>query len=364
MHDSKEASPSSDVRLIAFYLPQFHPIPENDAAWGKGFTEWTNVARAHPVFEGHHQPQLPSDLGFYDLRLPETREQQAALAREHGLHGFCYYYYWFNGRRMLERPLNEIVESKKPDFPFCVCWANENWTRNWDGGNREIIVEQHYSPEDDEAFIQSLIPLFSDERYIRIDGRPLLLIYRADLLPEPVATTERWRRACAQAGLAEPYLCAGQIKSPLDPSTIGFDAAFEFPPHLIRYGLVDPRSIPGLHPDFRGRFFDYKAIIQQYLEKPQPEYPLHKSVMTGWDNTPRRQWDSGIFLDSSPKQYESWLKEAIRLERMHHAPNRRMVFINAWNEWGEGAHLEPDQLHGLAYLRATLSAIPASLETT
>ena len=188
-----------DIRPIAFYLPQFHPTPENDEWWGKGFTEWTNVTKARPLFPGHYQPQLPADMGFYDLRLPEAREAQAALAREYGIHGFCYYHYWFNGRRILERPFNEVLASGKPDFPFCLCWANENWTRVWDGGEKNVLLEQKYSHEDDLAHIESLIPAFRDERYIRIDGKPLFLVYRTGLLPNPARTAEIWREAAKRA---------------------------------------------------------------------------------------------------------------------------------------------------------------------
>ena len=193
-------------KLIAFYLPQFHPIPENDAWWGKGFTEWRSVVRAQPKFKGHYQPHLPSDLGFYDLRVPETRIAQADLAREYGIHGFCYYYYWFNGRRLLERPLDEVLQSGQPDFPFCVCWANENWTRRWDGADHDVLIAQHYSPEGDARLIADLAPLFRDPRYIRIDGRPLFVVYRANLLPDARASVARFREQAKREGLPDPYL--------------------------------------------------------------------------------------------------------------------------------------------------------------
>ncbi len=218
------------MRLIAFYLPQFHPIPENDRWWGKGFTEWTNVARARPLFQEHEQPRLPADLGFYDLRVPEVREAQAGLARAHGIHGFCYYHYWFGGKRLLERPLDEVLASGKPDFPFCVCWANESWTRRWDGGNDEMIVEQKHGPEDDRAFIESLLPMFRDKRYIRVNGRPLLLVYRVDLFPDARRTAGIWREATREAGLEEPYLVTVEsFANAADPQSIGCSATRSTP---------------------------------------------------------------------------------------------------------------------------------------
>src|SRR6266446_2869134 len=195
-----------NVRVIAFYLPQFHPIPENDAWWGKGFTEWTNVTKARPLFRGHYQPHLPADLGFYDLRVAESREAQADLARQYGITGFCYYHYWFAGKRLLHRPFDEVLTSGRPDFPFCLCWANENWTRVWDGGGSEVLMEQTYSEQDDRAHIQALMPAFADTRYFRIDGRPLFLVYRTELLPEPARTADIWRSEVSKAGLGDLYL--------------------------------------------------------------------------------------------------------------------------------------------------------------
>ena len=192
---------SGAIRAIAFHLPQFHPIPENDEWWGKGFTEWTNVVKAKPLFKGHYQPHLPADLGFYDLRVPETRAAQAMLAASHGIHGFCYYHYWFNGRQVLERPVNEILKSDEPDFPFCLCWANENWTRQWDGLESDVLLQQKYSSADDLAHIRHLIPFFQDRRYIRVSDRPLFLVYRASDHPEPERMTEIWRQEAERAGL-------------------------------------------------------------------------------------------------------------------------------------------------------------------
>ena len=206
------------VRLIAFYLPQYHPIPENDSWWGKGFTEWSNVAKASPLFEGHYQPHLPADLGFYDLRVPEIREQQAGLAKEYGIHGFCYYYYWFDGKRLLERPLNDVLRLGRPDFPFCVCWANEPWTRNWDGKHAEVLMPQTQSSDTDERFIMELLPALRDDRYIRINGRALLLVYRTELLPDARSTALVWREIASRHGI-ELYLCRVE-SSKIDPADI------------------------------------------------------------------------------------------------------------------------------------------------
>ena len=334
---------ADNVRVIAFYLPQYHPIPENDKWWGRGFTEWTNVAKAGPNFEGHYQPHWPADLGFYDLRLPEVREQQAQLAREYGVHGFCYHHYWFGGRRLLERPFNEVLNSGQPDFPFCICWANENWTRRWDGAEREILMGQNHSDQDDRNFIRSLFPAFEDRRYIRVNGKPLLIVYRVNILPDARRTASIWREEAKEAGLGEIYLCAAQSFGLTDPGPYGFDAAVEFPPHGPRAADLSP-WMPNLHAGFAGAIHDYTAKANSLIHKPATEYTLFKSVMPAWDNTPRRQEHSIIYINSSPEAYEHWLGKAVELMVTRYKGDERLVFINAWNEWGEGAHLEPDRL--------------------
>jgi lipopolysaccharide biosynthesis protein len=351
-----QTSEASDIRLIAFYLPQFHPVPENDQWWGKGFTEWTNVAKARPLFNEHYQPHLPADLGFYDLRVAETREAQAQLARDHGIFGFCYYYYWFNKRRLLERPLNEVVASGKPRFPFCVCWANESWTRRWDGGDNEVLVRQEHSIADDLAFIHGLFPLFRDERYIRVLGRPLLLVYRTDLFPDPRRTAEAWRRATRDAGLGDLYLVKVEsFQGTGDPETIGFDAAAEFPGHQVPAETeYDVRhQIPG----FQTRLFNYPAYADLMMQRPEPGYKRFAGVLPSWDNTPRMASRGSLFADSSPAKYQEWLATAVKQTRRRFRGDERIIVINAWNEWGEGCHLEPDQKYGLEYLRATRAAL-------
>jgi lipopolysaccharide biosynthesis protein len=334
------------VRAIAFYLPQFHPIPENDEWWGKGFTEWTKVSRAAPLFAGHYQPHLPADLGFYDLRVPEVRAEQAALARKYGISGFCYYHYWFAGKRLLERPFADVLKSGEPDFPFCLCWANENWTRRWDGKDQEILIAQKHSPEDDLAFIRDIIPAFRDPRYIRIHGRPLLLVYRVGILPQPQRTAELWRRECMAAGVGNPYLCMVQTSDGVDPRTFGFDAAVEFPP--LNISLLQRPTYP-----FKGNLGLYEDLIEAVLERPAPAFTWFRGVIPSWDNTPRRGEAGMVIHGSRPQLYDHWLTTAVRWTREHRGPGERLVFINAWNEWAEGCHLEPDAFFGHGFLEAT-----------
>jgi glycosyltransferase involved in cell wall biosynthesis len=339
-------------KIIALYLPQFHPTPENDRWWGPGFTEWTKVAPARPLFKDHYQPHVPADLGFYDLRLAETREAQARLAAEHGIAGFAYYHYWFHGRKVLDRPLREVLAAKRPALPFCVCFANENWTRRWDGQDRDILLAQHHSPDDDLAFIRDLLPAFRDERYIRIGERPLLLVYRPSLFPDPMRTAELWRSECVAAGLGNPYLAYLQSFSIDDPAVYGFDAAVEFPPLSFP---VSPAvaSVESLAPGFAGGIYDYEELRDSAARRPDPAYTLFRGVMPSWDNTPRRGLASSSFVNASPEGYRRWLADACAWTVRRNAPEERLVFVNAWNEWGEGCHLEPDQRYGRLYLQAT-----------
>jgi len=348
-----------DVKLIAFYLPQFHPIPENDAWWGEGFTEWVNVRRARPNFVSHYQPHVPAELGYYDLTDPGVRLAQAELAKQHGIHGFCYYYYWFNGRRLLNRPLDEVLASGAPDFPFCVCWANENWTRRWDGGDDELLIAQDYSPDNERALIGDLVPLFRDPRYIHIRGRPLVLVYRANLMADPGRATGIFRRETRAAGLPEPYLGMVHVAGMPPPSEWGFDAAVEFPPHAVQAETFT-RHIERLNPRFAGEVWDYVSAARNSIAKPLPAYPYFRGVMVSWDNTPRLQDNSQIFVNAHPDNYRRWLAAMIAQTRATHPPEDRVVFVNAWNEWGEGCHLEPDERYGRAWLEATRAALAAA----
>ena len=356
-------------KVIAVVLPQFHPIPENDQWWGRGFTEWTNVVKARPVMKGHYQPHLPGELGFYDLRLPEARAAQAALAKEHGITGFCYYHYWFNGHQLLDRPLHEILHSGEPDFPFCICWANENWTRAWDGRDREVLMAQNYSLEDDERHIEALIPYLKDPRYIRVGSRPLLIIYKSSRLPNAKATFSLWRRKAFEAGLGE--LCLAHFESggqgtSLIPSTLDLDLSIEFMPDWRNLGgelYATPKARLAMNLGLlskaykKHRICDYRRMVALAKQRITPNYPLIRCVTPGFDSTPRRPQGATILVNNSPECYEDWLRFALSWSRKNNSDDQQVVFINAWNEWGEGNHLEPDTKNGRAYLEATKRAI-------
>jgi hypothetical protein len=349
------AKQEDDVKIFAFYLPQFHPIAENERWWGEGFTEWSRVARARPQFAAHYQPHVPERLGFYDLRLPETLERQAALASSFGISGFCFYYYWFGTKKLLDRPLTEMLARGKPDFPFCLCWANENWTRRWDGAEREILIEQRYGPELDAALIDDLMPYFLDPRYLRVGGAPVLVIYFPSAMPEPQASIARWRRAARERGLPGLHLVAALTHGLHDPRPLGFDAAVEFPPHgMIR--ADDGCDVDAVDPDFAGKIVDYRTMMEREVAQAPRPFRTYRTAMAGWDNTSRLGRRATIFHDASPDAYEEWMRTLIAQARLSH-PDHRLVFVNAWNEWAEGAHLEPDQHYGTAYLEATRRAL-------
>ena len=346
----------SDVRLIAFFLPQFHPIPENDAWWGEGFTEWKNVGRARPAFAGHHQPQIPADLGFYDLRLAETRSAQAELARAHGIHGFCYYHYWFGGKRLLERPFNEILASGQPDFPFCLCWANEPWSRRWDGRAQHVLQPQQYSPEDDVEHIRWLLPALKDPRAIRIEGKPVFVVYQGRDLPDPARTTATWRREAAAGGLPGIYLLSVETgwDEGWDATRVGFDAKILFAPQFTTLAKSGAQiRIPGKN---KLRVFDYQKAWPALANPAPVDYLRYETVCPAWDNSARRGNEAWVMHNSTPAAYEQWLRQAILRARSRPA-SQQVVFLNAWNEWAEGAHLEPDLKNGLAYLEATRRAL-------
>ncbi|MFO1405039.1 MAG: glycoside hydrolase family 99-like domain-containing protein [Azonexus sp.] len=350
------------VRAIAFYLPQFHPIVENNQWWGEGFTEWTNVRPAQPQFEGHYQPHVPDEfLGYYDLRDKVVMQRQIELAKQYGIEGFCFYLYWFAGKRLLELPLDNYLNDPSLDLSFCVCWANENWTRRWDGLDHELLMVQQYSDEDDLDFIQNIAKYLRDSRYVRIDGKPLLLVYRPNLFPDMKATARRWREWCRGNAIGEIYLVYPQSFECVDPEVYGFDAAVEFPPNNSNPPNVTGQ-VKARREDFQGRVFDWRVFLERSERYQDPGYKLFRGVCPSWDNTARKKSNGTIFHQNCPKLFRKWLTNAFTdtWKRILN-PDERVVFINAWNEWAEGAHLEPDRRYGYAWLQAVRDAHVDSL---
>jgi lipopolysaccharide biosynthesis protein len=360
---------ASRIRVLAIHLPQFHPIPENDAWWGPGFTEWTNVTRALPRYPGHRQPNLPSELGFYDLRVPEVRQAQADLARAHGIDGFVYYHYWFHGRKLLHQPVEAIVSSGRPDFPFCLCWANEHWTRSWTPNGAEMLVEQTYSADDDDAHIEYLLQIFADPRYIKVDGKPVLFMYRASKMPDAGGTFQRWRDAARKAGFPGLYLIRFESSNETgDPAAVGCDAAAEFQPDKRLFTREFPEWLPmgrlrkvGVRPFGNLSFQRYERLVDAALNRGLPSYKFYRCVMPSWDNTPRRPRAAGgglVVIGSTPQRFERWLSGILRAFQPY-SPDENIVLVNAWNEWAEGNHLEPGVRWGRQFLEATARAIAA-----
>jgi len=346
------------VRLIAFYLPQFHPFPENDEWWGKGFTEWYNVGRAHQNYTGHYQPHCPIHNGYYDLRVPSIMEDQAALAQQYGVYGFSYYFYWFAGKILMDTPLEMMLANPKVDIPFCLTWANENWTRRWDGLDDDILIAQDHSAEDSLAFIQHLIKYFNDSRYIRIDGKPVLIIYRASIIPEIKSVATLWREEVKKHGFPDLYLICAQSFDVRNPEKYSFDAAVEFPPHATNSQDISD-EIEIINPDFKGYVYNYNHVVSEAIKKSETDYKTFRTAMLSWDNTARKQNNGHSFHGFSLMRYKQWLSamcgNSSRSDR--YGTEEKIVFINAWNEWAEGSHLEPDRKYGYGYLQATYDVI-------
>jgi lipopolysaccharide biosynthesis protein len=365
---------SSRIRPLAIYLPQFHPIPENDKAWGKGFTEWTNVVKARPRFKGHYQPHLPADLGFYDLRVDEVRIAQAEMAKNSGIYGFCYYHYWFNGKRLLHRPLDDMIATKTPDFPFMLCWANENWTRRWNGLDQDVIIAQEYELQDHIKHITFLCDtMFCDDRYIKVDGKPVFAVYRTELIPDVERMAELWRKEARQRGFADLYLIAVEgVREAVDPTTLGFDACMDFQPNWRK---LPPRIKPSFWKKVAGKLrlgnslaltrdkvYDYSQLMTNALSQAPVHYKRYSCVVPMWDNSARRTVNAAIFVNSTPEAYGDWLYQTIK-SFVPYSADENFVFINAWNEWAEGNHLEPCQKWGNSYLEATKAAIGRATQT-
>ena len=354
------------ARALAFYLPQFHPVPENDEFWGAGFTEWTNVARARPLFRGHHQPNLPGELGFYDLRLAETRRAQADLARGHGIEGFVYWHYWFAGRRVLQRPFDEVLGTGEPDFPFALAWANQSWTGVWHGAPGRLLIEQTYPGESDhQRHFEAVLPALLDPRYVRVDGRPLFIVFRPQELPGAGAFTEQWRALAARAGLPGMFLVGMDDFDRWDPRSAGFDAVIatrdaytwaavgERFPYRLRH-VINRSEIGGsrwtlLRPPLLG--FPYADQAARLLPKGTPDWDAYPAVVSNWDSTPRLGGRGCVWTGSTPERFARHVAAALDwLAR--YPPERRLLFVKSWNEWAEGNYLEPDRRWGRAYLEA------------
>ncbi len=344
------------ARVIPFYLPQFHTFPENDEWWEKGFTEWSNVAAGTPLYPGHIQPLLPSELGFYDLRTPGVRDAQFELATSMGIEGFMYYYYWFAGKKLMEMPVEDLLASDA-DQKFCIMWANENWTRRWDGSEQNVLIAQDYDRVSAKQFIDDVLPLITDPRYIRIDGKPVIAVYRITQIPDHVAVIEHWRAVALEAGLPGLTLVTVDVGTSMqgvegELAEHGLDAYLEFAPHNMFWSSL-PRDHRGLDERFQGNLLSYNAMAEKAEERLNTEAPDHRypGVMVNFDNTARRQWQPDMWYGSNPYTFRRWLNTTVSAVADRDR-DQRVVFVNAWNEWAEGAVLEPSQRYGRTYLLA------------
>jgi len=345
------------AKVLAYYLTQYHSFPENDKWWGTGFTEWTNIARGVPRFKDHYQPRIPRDLGFYSLTDIETIRKQATLAQLAGIYGFVYYYYWFNGKRLLERPLELFLKNRDINMPFCLMWANENWTRRWDGLEGEVLVSQDYLPNDDDRLLADFNRHFKDPRYIRIQGRPLLMVYRPRLIPDTANVIARWRLIFEKRFKENPIIIMSQSFDDHDPTRNGMDGAIEFPPHkLTKHVPLVSSEVTILDDTFSGQIYSYDDVVKYSINEPSPTFPLIKTAVPSWDNDARRQGSGLVIQGSTPQKYEAWLSSLVDSAQKNAFFGEAFVCVNAWNEWCEGAYLEPDLHFGSAYLNATARA--------
>ncbi len=354
---TNESLSSPRAMAIAFYLPQFHPIPENDAWWGAGFTEWTNVTKAIPQFVGHYQPRLPGELGFYDLRTPGIMAKQAELARMHGVSAFCIHHYWFNGRPLLESPLESFLGDRSIDIAFCLCWANENWTRRWDGDESEVLIAQNHSPKNHARLFADFARAMDDPRYVRVDGKPVLVVYRPDIIEDARAMTDIWRDEAQRRGWPGLYLIATNAFGFFDALALGFDGLAEFPPHGLQARSVEG-ELSWLNRRHEGRVFSYEDVAREESNRLRSIRAVRgevrfPGVMPSWDNEARRPGAGITYHGATPEAYGAWLAAAVDYAERVLPPDRRFVFINAWNEWAEGAYLEPDRAHGRVFLTET-----------
>jgi glycosyltransferase involved in cell wall biosynthesis len=346
------------AKLLTYYLPQFHTFPENDAWWGNGFTEWTNIARGLPRFKGHYQPRIPRDLGFYSLSHIDTMRRQVEMAKAGGVSGFVFYYYWFNGKRLLDGPIEAFLSDSSIQMPFCLMWANENWTRRWDGADQEVLISQDYRPADEEQLVANFARHFADPRYIRVQGRPLLMIYRPGLIKDTEKTLDRLRGLFKETFNENPLLVMGQTFKATDPAAFGMDGAIEFPPHKLTQDMpTNNASLQYLDAEFEGKAYRYDDVVRVSLDEPDLRYPLIKTAVPSWDNDARRQGNGIVLTESTPQKYQAWLSELVDRAVKNPFFGEPIVCVNAWNEWCEAAYLEPDLHFGSAYLNATGRAL-------
>jgi lipopolysaccharide biosynthesis protein len=356
------------ARAIAFYLPQFHPIPENDRWWGIGFTEWTNVSKARPLFKGHYQPRIPADLGFYDLRVPETRAAQAKMASDHGIEGFCYWHYWFAGKRLLERPFKQVLKSGEPNFPFCLAWANQTWTGIWHGAPDRILIEQNYPGlKDHKSHFNALVQAFHDSRYIKIEGKPIFIVYYPPGLPQPKLFTDYWNELAVKSGLPGFYFL-GVVDKKWDYKKLGFDGSIldslpiflkkmEFKKKSFSQKFLKSimkknksKSIEKTLLRAKPKIYFYKDFVKQSKPPINDKIDHYPCIVPNWDNTPRSGARGVVLHDSTPDLFRIHLNNA--LTQMNNRPvEKKMVFIKSWNEWAEGNYLEPDIKYGKTYLK-------------
>ena len=350
------------VKAIAFYLPQFHCFPENDEWWGEGFTEWTNTKKAKPIYENHYQPRIPhKDIGYYNLLDVNVIRKQAELAKRHGIFGFCFYYYWFSGKRLMEKPLDILLNHPEIDINYCMCWANENWTRRWDGLDQEILIAQEYMDDDPEKFMLDIKKYMMDKRYIRVDGKPIIIVYELGKIPKVRRVIKKWKMAAQKCGIGEILVwatrCSGNTAKSLGVDDL-IDMEIEFPPRDVSEMQNEPVSFKGVE-GYNGLTFDYTALVDSILSsRKQLKEKIYRTVMLGWDNTPRIK--NGLFNSADNfdiKKYYDWLKANVEETEKVFEPEKRFVFINAWNEWGEGTYLEPDEKYGYASINTTSRAI-------
>lgn len=351
------------VRVIAFYLPQFHPIPENDEWYGKGFTEWTNVGRAKPLFKGHYQPRVPADLGYYDLRVPETREEQAKMAEEYGVEGFCYWHYWFGGgKTLLERPFNEVLASGKPDFPFCLAWANHSWyNKTWEPGKADkLLIEQQYlGEEDDIQHFYACLPAFKDHRYMTVDGRPIFVIYSPFKMPNPQEFINTWNKLAVENGMKEFFFIAqGAMREKEAILKMGFSAIYTIVLSIHEEKNLIIRGIKYIGKKWFGRpiTYTYSDALDYYCKSIDRSPTTIPSIIPNWDHSPRSKTNGLILTDATPSNFYKYLKRILSYIK-DKPQEERILFLRSWNEWGEGNYIEPDLKYGRGFLESLQRAL-------